>query len=257
MSSSLLLDIGNSRLKWRLEADIGSPASGAQMSTGSGGLDLDGLLRSLSNPPAEAWISSVVAAPAQALMRGFGERGIAAHCARSLAALDGLTSGYSDPSQLGVDRFLALLGAHRRWPGQNCVVVDAGTALTVDLLRDDGQHLGGCILPGLRLMAAALAGGTDRLGPHSQVAKTAAAAPGTVADHTAAAIGLGIDHAVLGAIERIRASHPAWPILICGGDADRLADMLSPPCQVHHGLVLDGLARYAELARASSLRSTH
>ncbi|MCB1587475.1 MAG: type III pantothenate kinase, partial [Xanthomonadales bacterium] len=73
MSSCLLLDIGNSRLKWRLEADIGSPASGAQMSTGSGGLDLDGLLRSLSNPPAEAWISSVVAAPAQALMRGFGE----------------------------------------------------------------------------------------------------------------------------------------------------------------------------------------
>jgi len=68
----------------------------------------------------------------------------------------GLTVGYKNHQQLGVDRWLGLLGAAKMYPQQNCLIIDLGTATTVDLLRKDGQHLGGWILPGLYTMRQSL-----------------------------------------------------------------------------------------------------
>lgn len=158
----------------------------------------------------------------------------------------GLYSGYRDAAQLGVDRFLALLGARCRWPDQDCLIIDAGTALTIDLLRSDGQHQGGCILPGLALMRSALAAGTERLGADIDATLgRELRESGALADHTGLAIELGIGHAALGAIERLRCAYPGAQMLLCGGDAPLFAEALALPDSLHPTLVLEGLACYA------------
>ena len=64
----------------------------------------------------------------------------------------GIQSGYSMPEQLGVDRWLALIAARSLKPNKNVMIIDSGTATTVDILISDGQHLGGWILPGITSM---------------------------------------------------------------------------------------------------------
>ncbi len=64
----------------------------------------------------------------------------------------GICSGYESPKQLGVDRWLAIIGAAKKYPNKNLLIVDAGTATTVDFLDNTGQHHGGWILPGIDSM---------------------------------------------------------------------------------------------------------
>jgi type III pantothenate kinase len=68
----------------------------------------------------------------------------------------GIKVAYQNYQQLGVDRWLALLGAAKTYPEQNCLIIDLGTATTIDLLRNDGQHLGGWIFPGIDTMQQSL-----------------------------------------------------------------------------------------------------
>ena len=63
-----------------------------------------------------------------------------------------LTSAYHDPSTLGIDRWLALLGAISLFPKENVLIIDAGTATTLDLLASNGQHQGGWILAGVKAL---------------------------------------------------------------------------------------------------------
>lgn len=88
--------------------------------------------------------------------------GLDARFARSTAVCAGVTNAYSEPERLGVDRWLAVLAAYHRCP-QGALVVDAGTALTVDLVSARGQHMGGYILPGLHLMQNSLRQDTARV----------------------------------------------------------------------------------------------
>lgn len=72
----------------------------------------------------------------------------------------GVISGYRFYQQLGVDRWLALIGAHHRYPKQSLVIIDSGTATTVDILVGEGVHQGGWILPGIDLMQGSIISGT-------------------------------------------------------------------------------------------------
>ena len=74
----------------------------------------------------------------------------------------GVFVAYQDPSQLGIDRFLALLGAYKQ-TGRACIVIDAGTAITIDAIDGRGQHLGGVIFPGWRQMKLCLQDAADRV----------------------------------------------------------------------------------------------
>ena len=71
----------------------------------------------------------------------------------------GVNNAYINAERLGADRWAALLAAHRLVPGPVCII-DCGTAITIDVVQDDGQHLGGLILPGLKLMRESLTGRT-------------------------------------------------------------------------------------------------
>jgi type III pantothenate kinase len=150
----------------------------------------------------------------------------------------GVTNLYSNPGQLGSDRWAALIGAWTR-EHKACLIVGAGTATTVDALSASGEFLGGLILPGLDMMHEALAAGTAGL---SLEAGHDADFPRTTAD----AIWNGCMAAQLGAIERMRRLLPeSAPILLSGGAARLLQAALNRPVNVVDNLVLEGLAQIA------------
>ncbi len=161
------------------------------------------------------------------------------------AAAAGLRNDYAQPAQLGADRWAAAVGAWHQVRGA-CLVVSAGTATTVDVVTADGVFAGGCILPGLDMMRAALASGTAAL-PFAE--GRLVARPRNTAD----AIYAGCIHAQLGAIERMRASLPAGaPLLLAGGAAGVLREHLAEPLVWAPSLVLEGLLQIARSAPVAS-----
>jgi type III pantothenate kinase len=157
----------------------------------------------------------------------------------STAAACGVTNAYDNPTQLGADRWAALIGAHHLQTGP-CVVVMAGTATTIDALDGEGVFRGGLILPGLSLMRGSLARNTADL-PHA--AGRYRPLPGNTDD----AIVSGAINATLGAIERMHAAFNNEAFcLLSGGAAGELAPHLNLPCRRIDNLVLEGLARYGD-----------
>jgi type III pantothenate kinase len=145
---------------------------------------------------------------------------------------------------MGVDRWLALIGAHRLCAGA-VLVVDAGTAITYDLLLASGRHLGGLILPGIEMMRGSLLAGTNipRVEPEERDLPWAA--------DTGAAVGVGTIEAPAALVERLRrrltaAAGGPSTVLLTGGDAERLRPALEEPVRVEPDLVLRGLALLLE-----------
>jgi type III pantothenate kinase len=159
----------------------------------------------------------------------------------------GVKNLYEHPEQLGPDRWAALIAARGLHSG-SCLVVNAGTATTVDMLTAEGTFLGGAILPGVELMRFVLHEHTGRL-PIEQ---------GSLREkprNTLDAIETGCRHAQAGAIERMYRAFRELdtnPLCIVSGGAGRpLMDQLSAPRRYVENLVLDGLARIALGAAAS------
>jgi type III pantothenate kinase len=233
--SILCIDCGNTRLKWGLRQEGGWLDQGALPLAEAESLD-----EVLPRPPAHV-IACNVAGPvvAQALAADRMHAPLA--WVHALAAQCGVTNRYEQPSQLGADRWAALVGARGLHAGP-CVVVNAGTATTADVLDRTGVFQGGLILPGLALMRAALAAGTAGL-PHS---------PGIYRElprNTLDAITTGCLDATLGAIEhlfRSMADQPDARCILSGGAAPEIAPRLALPHRVVENLVLEGLARIAE-----------
>jgi type III pantothenate kinase len=157
------------------------------------------------------------------------------------------------PERVGVDRLLGALAAYRcvrdsavgslaHRAGAECIVVDFGTAITVNSVRGDGIFLGGAILPGLSMAARALSAGTALL-PEIPLP---AAAP-AVGRSTEEAIAAGVIHGAAGAVTGLidgarRVVGPGAKVVLTGGDAARVAAHLLPDCrEVRPDLVLEGL----------------
>lgn len=156
----LQIDMGNSRIKWRLRHESRSLAAGFALREDS----WSWLQEAVVFAPDGVQVSSVLDDASNALL-------IAACKKRSLPApvfaasqgeFKGLCSGYTNPAQLGVDRWLVLIAARARTTGA-CVVVDSGSALTVDVVDEHGRHLGGYIAPGVELMRRGLTCNTAAL----------------------------------------------------------------------------------------------
>lgn len=157
----LLLDVGNSRVKWAFVF------AGGFAEHGEAGHDDEASLEPLfgaRHAPEDIRIANVAGSStgvrlAARLRERFHVVPVFAHSARQGA---GVRNGYVDPAQLGVDRWLAICAAYDRYHAAVCVV-DAGTATTIDLVSASGEHRGGLILPGLGLMELALMRGTSDL----------------------------------------------------------------------------------------------
>jgi type III pantothenate kinase len=151
-----------------------------------------------------------------------------------------LRSEYADPAQLGVDRCLAALAAFERHGGP-VVVVNAGTAITVDAVSADGVFLGGAIAPGIAAGRSALASYCDQL-PEVEVREP----PGALARDTDSAVRAGLVFGAAGAIRELaaRAAQEAAiepRLVIAGGDAELVAPHLDHVIAVDPALVLHGL----------------
>ena len=165
---------------------------------------------------------------------------------RAEAERCGVKNRYERPDLLGPDRWAALIAARSIHNGAT-LVVNAGTATTVDMLAEDGSFLGGAILPGVELMRFVLHEHTGRLpiqeGTHRDMPR-----------NTVDAIETGCRHAQAGAVERMyrvfRDIAPAPLCIVAGGAGRTLVDQLSMPRRYVENLVLDGLARIALAERA-------
>lgn len=157
----------------------------------------------------------------------------------------GLRCGYDVPSALGPDRWAAALGAWQSVGGP-CVVMSAGTATTIDVIRAPGVYDGGCILPGLSMMRDALVRGTARL-------PAAVGAVTVPARNTQDAIQTGCVLAQIGALREVCARlAPYTPIILTGGAAPDLLPLLGDSVRHLPWLTLDGLLSVARDRRVGA-----
>lgn len=231
----ILIDAGNTRLKW------GAWAEGGWLAKGALANDSAVHLAEALAGHAPSWIGvCCVAGPSvrsaiEAYARG---RGIEPYWLRADSELFGLRNLYRDPGTLGPDRLAALFACHCLELAP-CVMAAAGTALTVDALSARGEFLGGLIAPGAALMRRSLADGTAGL----------ANSPGVCQDFpraTADAIETGIVEALTGPISAMRerlARHAGRPVatVLSGGDAMLLARHLPYETCVIEDVVLEGM----------------
>jgi type III pantothenate kinase len=169
----------------------------------------------------------------------------APHWLVSAAQQCGVRSSYADPAALGPDRWAALIGAWHLAAGA-CVVVNAGTTMTVDALNGEGVFLGGCIVPGAMLMRAALARDTANLAQREGSFRF-------FPDNTGDAIASGAVNALAGAVERVvrdlqDITGTAPRVLLSGGDAGLIEQRLRVAPVVVDNLVLEGLLQIARQA---------
>ncbi|NDE33287.1 MAG: type III pantothenate kinase [Gammaproteobacteria bacterium] len=243
MKTLLLIDVGNSRIKWAVEDDqglhLGKPFD----------LALESLHEALQaawgdlTPPEAVALSNVAGAIVESLIiawiRSTWQREV--FIAKTLAEAEGIINGYREPQTLGVDRWLGLLGL-QSVTSLPAMIVDCGTAITIDILDPLGRHQGGYIAPGLQTMAAALTANTHAL----KSLLLPAIVRSSPERETAGGIAAGCLLAAVGLIERVyhqesqRADGPFSMILI-GGDADRIAPHLKAPFRIDQTLILRGL----------------
>jgi type III pantothenate kinase len=237
----LAIDAGNSRIKWGWFDGEHWAGRSWVASTQAG--ELGDAFAALP-PPDKIVISNVAGGAARELISAGLARFSARPCwIKSEARQCGVTSSYDDPAQLGSDRWAALIGAWRLFHGP-CVVVNAGTTLTVDALSHEGVFVGGFIVPGVDLMRESLARNTAQLG--LQEGRFA-----YFPDSTADAIMSGIINALAGAIERmlhymVESGQAAPIVVLSGGAAATLAPRLNARAEVVDNLVLEGLLCIAQ-----------
>ena len=240
----LLVDIGNSRVKWaRCEHGV----LGEQQAAAYADWTADDWRAALfQGTPIERVLAASVAGGASvaaldAAARAATGRGIERVTTQPAAA--GVVNGYADPALLGVDRWLAAIGAYRHVQGA-CVVADIGTAATVDVVAADGRHCGGYIVPGPRLMVASLLHGTSDLA--SFRATSPPGAGSAFADNTRDAIERGCRVALAAWVERCvrdaeRRVGVTPRLLLTGGALPEVLPYLEIPGEQVPDLVLRGL----------------
>lgn len=246
----LLVDAGNTRIKWAVVDRALAQTPGNWHASGS-------VARDHAAQLVQAWsdfkigrilLSNVAGAGMRdelekAVSRSAGMKPVAMEWFVSAAEMGGVRNQYLNPTQLGSDRFAAVIGAHALFPNRHLVVATCGTATTIDAVNADGIFVGGMILPGLGLMAGSLAKNTAQL---PEVALHADASQ-PFADNTDAAIVSGCLAAQAGAIERAVAAHAKThpndevSCILAGGAADMIAPQLSIAYQRVDNLVLIGL----------------
>ncbi|MDX1757880.1 MAG: type III pantothenate kinase [Marinobacter sp.] len=238
----LLVDMGNTRVKWQLR-----DAGGESLSAGSGGIDEAGLFSTLVSGASEISAVAVSTVASESRRDRLCER---------LAAITNapvrfywtesrrgeLSCAYPDPGTMGVDRWHALYGAWLRCRSA-LAVVDAGSAITVDFVNHHGQHQGGYIFSGKQMMLRSLRQDAARIGYGEAVTRDAS--PGTT---TTECVHHGLRwlwQAIVRQLNAEVAGRGLASMLVTGGDAPDLLDA-GLAAEWVPDLVLDGLAAIDE-----------
>ena len=244
---TLLIDIGNTRIKWAAfdGSELGEQAALAHEQLGQ--QELVNALRVAKRP--DRIMVSNVAGPRMAdlVCLAAGQLwSLQPEFVESTASAGGVRNAYPQPEKLGVDRWLAVIAAHGMEQRAACVV-SVGTAMTIDAVDRAGQHLGGVIVPGPDLMVSSLLQNTSEI---ARRAEQGSVGEGVFADNTLGAIRQGSVHALAALVERAVAALQARvgesPALLFTGGASRQFDgLIDVPRKFVPDLVLRGLALLA------------
>ena len=256
----LLIDAGNTRIKWATVAANTAPGAWIESGVLEHGNAPEALAQWQAAQPAAVWISNVAGAAVRQHLQSTLHQGlahtVALHWFASSPMAGGLQNAYREPGQLGCDRFAAAIAARARFPGQAILVANCGTATTLDAISPDACFIGGMILPGLLTMAHSLKRQTaqlpevnTKLAPESARQQLAEFIP-QLANHTDAAIISGCVAAQIGAIGHalslLRAQFGATLCILSGGAAQVIGAALAEPHQMIDHLVLQGLQVIAD-----------
>ena len=218
MLSSILVDIGNTNTKWKFEEEY------FILPTENFELDL------LPSCP-RIWISNVSS-------NSFKSKKFNVCFVESQVRYKSLTNVYSDPKSLGCDRWLGMIASYELSQGKSFVLVDVGTAITIDIVNNSGNHLGGLIFPGLKKLRGCFNNfpvssdkNIDQIGQSTEKAWTIG---------TLSLIVNAINHK----ITELKVKFPEALIFITGGGYTDIQEFLEFDYSYHENLVLDGLEFY-------------
>lgn len=246
----LLLDAGNSRLKWAMLRNGHFEHGGSFEHAANAVGELASAAWGELEPPQAVLIANVAGEPFRRALNSWIKRRwkLIPGYLQASAEEFGIRNAYREPARLGIDRWLALLAARERYNGPLCVI-DCGTALTVDVLAQDNRHLGGLIIPGMRLMQDALTGRAE--GIRQQIQEASHEQVTLLGTDTGSAVAGGTLYAEVAVIDRVLTDlrvelGQQLRCVLTGGDAPRLQPLLAFRTEIDPDLVLLGLARVAK-----------
>lgn len=175
------------------------------------------------------------------------EHSVECHVIRSEHEKFGVKCAYQEPEFYGVDRWLALQGAHQLFPHQACLIIDAGTATTLDVISANGEHLGGWILSGIDLLTTSLLTNTQNIvaQPKKITALEFANNSSDAISQAAWAATIGmINHAITLITSDNGIAESQLQLVFTGGNSQQLAELFPQPCTVIENLLFIGMQRY-------------
>ena len=224
--SKIFIDIGNSAIKWRTtESNVYSKS-------------VDKFLLNTLPQADTAWVSAVANLNiSEDLETHFDE----VHLVHTQNKFNNLKISYDDSSNLGSDRFFAMIGAMEHFPKKPLLVIDIGSAMTFDVINEDGYHQGGLIMPGLGVLRKSFS--------KFETTDLSTNVDG-LASNTSDAWKSGTQSMMFSSIndqiEKFNEMFSDGIVTICGGLVSEIKNELPEPVQIFDNLVLDGLECYSQ-----------
>jgi type III pantothenate kinase len=224
--SNIFIDIGNSAVKWRNhETEVFSQ-------------NIDTFSLKLLPKADTVWVSAVAHTN---ILEAIQTKYTIVKEVHSLKQSGKLTLAYKDSSKLGVDRFLAMLGALEHFPNDHLLIIDVGSAVTFDVINNKGEHQGGLIMPGLKALRESFSKfSTNNLALKSTSLKTNTEEAWQSGTHAM------LISSINNQIQDYESKHPNGEVLICGGIVKEVLSELPNTINYYNNLVLDGLESYSK-----------
>lgn len=239
----LLIDVGNTRIKWRL---IKAEYCEDEAQTYYGDLDdFSHFISKLERAEVDVWLAAVnKTAELSALLASAHLKSIS--IVQSKKAQSGIVNSYLHPERMGIDRWLALIAAfnstQRVIKNSGVIVVDAGSALTVDVLSAEGQHLGGYIVPGILMAQGALFANTEQVIEYNDDINRLDEFTRSkmLGNNTKQCVEYGVIKQLIALVKQVAEEYPHFEVFFTGGDCELLAKSFEAGV-VDKDLVLKGL----------------
>jgi type III pantothenate kinase len=251
---NLLVDIGNARVKWAVQDQHRWTQGEAMLRKGRAFKDIARPAWKELQPPSRVIVSNVAGREYEKSVVTWIKRRwkVSPEFLQAGVSLCGVTNAYPVPERLGADRWANLIAAHAHYPGP-AVIIDCGTAITIDALDAEGRHLGGLIVPGMDLMRTALVGNAAGI----ELNDLSSQSVSLLGSSTESAVAGGILYTVVALVDRVcqdlRAElGKATRVIVTGGDAARVLPLMSQRARHDPDLVLKGLSVFARGAEGAA-----
>jgi type III pantothenate kinase len=231
----LLIDVGNTRVKWAVIEN----SFNENVVVRFGSLkELSDSIQGMDTANTRVLLSAVNQThDLMQLLNSNHFAGITSVKSKSIQA--GISNSYEQPERMGIDRWLAMIASYKLVDNKGIVVVDAGSALTIDVVNQKGIHQGGYIVPGMAMAQSALFSNTEQVKRYDEAVVTSGRL-NKLGNNTLQCVEYGVINQQVALIEKVTKQYPEYVLMITGGDSELLAEFL-PTAVVDKNLVLKGL----------------